>query len=78
MSRLKYGITTRYSFLDKNIAFAVLLRPCLTFNILSMNEETIRLRAKKGPAPLQTYPILKKRTCNGLAVFWPTMDLAEI
>ena len=23
-------------------------------------------------------PKLFKRTCNGLAVFWPTMDLAEI
>ena len=21
---------------------------------------------------------VSKRTCNGLAVFWPTMDLAEI
>ena len=24
------------------------------------------------------YQALYQRTCNGLAVFWPTMDLAEI
>ena len=26
----------------------------------------------------RTDPEIIERTCNGLAIFWPTMDLAEI